>query len=210
MIRLAYCNVENLDLDKGYGLVSSYRQDKISRYRFDRDKKLSCGVYLLLKRMLDEEGFSNPEFTFGKYGKACISNYENIYFNLSHCNKIVACGISDKNIGIDVEYNDPTIDLNIAKHYFFNEEYENIKKSKNPTNEFFNYWVLKESYMKYTGLGFHLKLNSFTIQIKDEIKLKNDQKNIKFSLYDINQYKLASAGKKKIKKVEKWKPNELY
>ena len=210
MIRLAYCNVENLDLDKGYGLVSSYRQDKISRYRFDRDKKLSCGVYLLLKRMLDEEGFSNPEFTFGKYGKACISNYENIYFNLSHCNKIVACGISDKNIGIDVEYNDPTIDLNIAKHYFFNEEYENIKKSKNPTNEFFNYWVLKESYMKYTGLGFHLKLNSFTIQIKDEIKLKNDQKNIKFSLYDINQYKLASAGKKKIKKVEKWKTNELY
>ena len=160
--------------------------------------------------MLDEEGFSNPEFTFGKYGKACISNYENIYFNLSHCNKIVACGISDKNIGIDVEYNDPTIDLNIAKHYFFNEEYENIKKSKNPTNEFFNYWVLKESYMKYTGLGFHLKLNSFTIQIKDEIKLKNDQKNIKFSLYDINQYKLASAGKKKIKKVEKWKTNELY
>ena len=106
MIRLAYCNVEDLDLNKGYGLVSSYRRDKISRYRFDRDKKLSCGVYLLLDKMLNEEGFSNPEFKIGKYGKAYISNYENIYFNLSHCNKIVACGISDMKIGIDVEYNE--------------------------------------------------------------------------------------------------------
>ena len=210
MIRLAYCNVEDLDLDKGYFLVSKDRQEKISYYRFDKDKKLSCGVYLLLIKMLNEEGVIEPSFEIGKYGKSYISNYENIYFNLSHSDKIVACGISDTNIGIDVEYNDPTIDLNIAKHYFFNEEYENITKSKNPTNEFFNYWVLKESYMKYTGLGFHLKLNSFTIQIKDEIKLKNDTKNIKFSLYNINQYKIASANKEKVKKIEKYNIKDLY
>ena len=210
MIRLAYCNVEDLDLNKGYGLVSSYRRDKISRYRFDRDKKLSCGVYLLLDKMLNEEGFSNPEFKIGKYGKAYISNYENIYFNLSHCNKIVACGISDMKIGIDVEYNDPTIDLNIAKNYFYNEEYENIIQSKNPANEFFNYWVLKESYMKYTGLGFHLKLDSFTIQIKKEIKLKNDKNNIKFNLYDIKPYKMACASKQNPKKIEKYSIKDLY
>ena len=210
MIKLAYCNIDNLDLKKAYSLVSKNRQEKIDFYRFDKDKKLSCGAYLLLKKLLDSENITDPHFKTGKYGKTYISNYENIYFNLSHSNKIVLCAISDREVGVDVEYIDPTIDLNIAKNYFFRGEYENIMNAENRSDEFFKYWVLKESYMKYTGLGFHLKLNSFTIQIKDEIKLKNDQKNIKFSLYDINQYKLASAGKKKIKKVEKWKTNELY
>ncbi len=210
MIKLAYCNVEDLDLDKGYGLVSSARQDKISRYKFERDKLLSCGVFLLLRKMLDGVGVVEPEFKIGKYGKAYISNYENIYFNLSHCNKIVVCGISDKEIGVDVEYNDPSIDLNIAKNYFYNEEYENIKKSKNPKNEFFKYWVLKESYMKYTGLGFNLKLDSFTITINKKIKLKNDKNNIKFSLFNIKDYKIATAAKYPVSKCEKYEINELY
>ena len=49
MIRLAYCNIENLNLKKAYGLVSKNRQEKIDFYRFEKDKKLSCGAYLLLK-----------------------------------------------------------------------------------------------------------------------------------------------------------------
>ena len=44
MIKIAYCNVEKLDLNKAYPLVSADRQKKISSYRFDKDKKLSCGV----------------------------------------------------------------------------------------------------------------------------------------------------------------------
>ena len=193
MIKLAYCNVENLDLKRCYPMVSKERQEKIDFYRFDKDKKLSCGAYLLLAKLLDEAGITKPCFKTEKYGKAYISNYEDIYFNLSHSRKMVACAISDREVGVDVEYNDPTIDLNIAKNYFFNTEYENIKKSDNPTDEFFRYWVLKESYMKYTGLGFHLNLNSFEIIIEDGIRLKDDKDDINFNLFDIEDYKLAVA-----------------
>ena len=49
MIRLAYCNVENLNLKNAYDLVSKNRQEKIDFYRFEKDKKLSAGAYLLLK-----------------------------------------------------------------------------------------------------------------------------------------------------------------
>ena len=80
-----------------------------------------------------------------KYGKAYISNHEDIYFNLSHSGKMVACAISDREVGVDVELIDPTIDLNIAKHYFYNSEYENIMNCENSSDEFFKYWVLKES-----------------------------------------------------------------
>ena len=186
MIKLAYTNVENLDLKKGYVLVSQNRKEKIDFYKFDRDKKLSCGVYLLLMKLLDEEGITKPIIKTEKYGKAYISNFEDIHFNVSHSN------------------------LNIAKQYFFNSEYENIMKSPNPPDEFFSYWVLKESYMKYTGLGFNLSLNSFEILKGKEIKLKNDKNNLKFGLFDIEEYKLGIAGHYTIKNAVNYNINDLY
>ena len=209
MIKLAYCNVDNLDLAKSFKLLSLNRRDKVDNFRFERDKKLSSGAYLLLKKLLDEYGLTNPTFKFGKYGKAYISNSENIYFNLSHSSKLVVCAISDREVGVDVEYIDPTIDLNIAKNYFYNSEYENIMNSKNPSDEFFKYWVLKESYMKYTGLGFNLKLDSFEILMDNEIRLKNDD-NLQFSLFDIDGYKLAVCSKYKAEKCYEYGTDELY
>ena len=210
MIRLAYCNVENLDLKRAYGLVSENRQEKIDFYRFEKDKKLSCGAYLLLKKMLHDSNITNPCFKTGKYGKAYISNHENIHFNLSHSGKIVLCAISDREVGADVEYIDREIDLNIAKHYFYNSEYENIMNAENSADEFFRYWVLKESYMKYTGLGMNLKLDSFEIIIEDNIRLKNDPDNLKFNLFSIENYKIATAGHYNVSELTEVKVNELY
>ena len=210
MIKLAYCNVENLNLKKAYELVPKNRQEKIDFYRFDRDKKLSCGAYLLLKKLLSEENITNPVFKTEKYGKPYIQNYENFHFNLSHSRKIVLCAISDMEVGIDVEYIDPEIDLNIAKHYFFNEEYNSIIKSDNPADEFFKYWVLKESYMKYTGFGMNLNLDSFEIIIEDTIKLKNDNKNLKFNLFDIKDYKIGIASNYKVSELIQYEINEIY
>lgn len=192
MIKLAYCNVEDLDLKKACQLVPKARQEKIDFYRFDKDKKLSAGAYLLLRKLLSEEGISDFELKAGKYEKPYISNYENIHFNLSHSGKMVLCAISDMEIGADIEYNDPAMDLNIAKNFFFNREYESIMNSNNPSDEFFKYWVLKESYMKYTGLGMNLELDSFEIVIEDEIHLRNDD-NLRFCLFEIEDYKIAVA-----------------
>ncbi|MBE6509909.1 MAG: 4'-phosphopantetheinyl transferase superfamily protein [Methanobrevibacter millerae] len=210
MIKLAYLNVENLDLEKSYNLLPKERKDKVDFYRFDKDKKLSAGAYLLLKKLLKEIGIDDFEIKIGKYGKAYISDQENIYFNMSHSSKFVACAISDKEVGVDIEYNDPTIDLNIAKNYFYNQEYESIMKSQNPSDEFFNYWVLKESYMKYTGLGFNLDLDSFEIILEDEITLKNDKNNIKFNLFDLYEYKLAIASSYNVDECFEYEISEIY
>ncbi|MEE3490970.1 MAG: 4'-phosphopantetheinyl transferase superfamily protein [Methanobrevibacter sp.] len=209
MIKLAYCNVENLDLTKAYPLLPQNRKEKVDYFRFMKDKKLSSGAYLLLEKLLSEEDIIKPIFKTEKYGKSYISNYENIHFNLSHSGSMVACAISDTEVGVDVEYNDPTIDLDIAKHYFYNSEYDNIIKSDNPSNEFFNYWVLKESYMKYTGLGFNLELDSFEIIIKDRISLKNDKNKLKFNLFDIEDYKLAICSKYDVKNFTKYSVDDL-
>ena len=200
MIKVAYANVEDFDLARSYKLLPESRRTKVNYFRFEKDKKLSAGAYLLLDKMLTEEGITNPTFEIDKYGKAYISNHENIYFNLSHSGEMVACAISDSEVGVDIEYNDPSIDLDIAKHYFYNSEYENIMKSQNPSDEFFKYWVLKESYMKYTGLGFRLELDSFEILISNEITLKN-KRQPKFSLFEIENYKLATCSKYNVKEI---------
>ena len=123
---------------------------------------------------------------------------------------MVLCAISDREVGADIEYIDPTIDLNIAKHYFYNSEYENIMNAKNRPDEFFKYWVLKESYMKYTGLGMNLQLDSFEIMIEDTIRLKNDKNNLKFNLFDIENYKIGIAGHYDAFELREVNINELY
>ena len=237
MIKIAYSNIEDLNITKGRKLVSAKRREKIDNFRFDKDKKLSCGAFLLLKKLLNDEGIINPKFKTTYFSKPYIGNYENIHFNLSHSGNMVLCGISDKNIGVDIEYIDNTIDLNIAKNYFYNNEYENIINSKKPTKEFFKYWVLKESFMKYVGLGFSLDLDNFNINIKNNninVKIINEnlvreqlkkdgiyqdiltnfkekiENTVKFSLFEINKFKIGVASPYKVNKIKEINLNELY
>ena len=85
-----------------------------------------------------EQNIADFEIKKEKYGKPCVYNHKNIYFNLSHSGKMVLCAISDREIGADIEYNDPEIDLNIAKNFFFNREYESIMNSEKPHDAFSN------------------------------------------------------------------------
>ena len=218
MIKVAYCNVKDLDLEKSYPLLPENRKEKADHFIFDKDKKLSCGAYLLLKKLLDEENIENPIIETEEDGKPYISNHENVYFNMSHAGRMVACAISDSEIGIDIEKIDPLIDMKIAQTFFYNSEYENIKKSESRVDEFFKYWVLKESYMKYTGLGFLLDLDKFEIVIdEDEIKVKNqtpelkeNEENIQFSFFDLSPYKLAISCEEKVDEIFEYEINDLY
>ena len=218
MIKVAYCNVKDLDLEKTYPILPESRQEKVDNFIFDKDKKLSSGVYLLLKKMLDEENIDDPIIETEKDGKPYISNYENIHFNMSHAGRMVACAISDEEIGIDIEKIDPLIDMKIAQTFFYNSEYDNIKKSDNRVDQFFKYWVLKESYMKYTGLGFLLDLDKFEIVIEDgETKVKNqnhelkeNEDDVKFSYFDLNQYKLAICSENEADEILEYNLEDLY
>ena len=217
-MKVAYCNVKDLDLEKSYPLLPENRKEKAAHFIFDKDKKLSCGAYLLLKKLLDEENIEDPIIETEKDGKPYITNYDDVYFNMSHAGRMVACAISDSEIGIDIEKIDPQIDMKIAQTFFFNSEYQNIKKSEDSVDEFFKYWVLKESYMKYTGLGFLLDLDKFEVVIDDgEAKVKNqredlkeDEDKVQFSYFDLKPYKLAVSSEYKVDEIFEYKIEDLY
>ena len=141
-----------------------------------------------------------------------------LYFSFNNSNAIVVAVGCYVKVSKDTLEKIPEISLcldndekiNIVEKNLSNKEYENIIKSKNPSDEFFKYWVLKESYMKYTGLGFNLPLDSFEIIIEEDMRLKNDKNDIKFNLFDIENYKLAVASHEKVDKCIEYKIELLY
>ena len=66
MIKVACANVDDLNLLKAYNLLPEIRKQKVNLFRFEKDKKLSAGAYLLLNKLLKEENITQPIFKTGK------------------------------------------------------------------------------------------------------------------------------------------------
>lgn len=196
-------NVSELDFNEIQDSVSKERIKKASRYVHEKDKKLSIGAEILLNHALGEIGVFDPVFDTDGYGKPYLKNYESIYFNLSHSEKYVACAVSDSPVGVDIEYIHD-IDLNLAKHYFYGNEYDYVLDNSNTKKAFFELWVLKESYMKMTGLGFRLALDEFCIEIGDEIKLIHGENTGKFGLWNVcgGDYMIGMCSQGRIREPE--------
>ncbi|MCC7563885.1 MAG: 4'-phosphopantetheinyl transferase superfamily protein [Methanobacterium sp.] len=164
-----YMDVSQLDINQMEHFVSVERLEKTGRYIFQKDKKLSIGAELLLRYALIQLNIFNPVFGHDNYGKPFLMNHSHVYFNLSHSEEYVACAVSDSPVGVDIEQVH-NIDLNIAQNYFFGSEYHHIQNSAHKQRTFFELWVLKESYMKMTGLGFRLPLDEFFIDIQNSLR----------------------------------------
>ena len=192
-------DVSELDFNRMKSSVSKTRIKKSSRYFHERDKNLSVGVEVLLNHALDKIGITNPVFDIDKYGKPYLKNYSNVHFNLSHSEGYVACAVSDSPVGVDIEYV-TDIDLNLAKQFFYGTEYEYILNNNDQRKAFFELWVLKESYMKMTGLGFRLALDEFCIEINDEIKLIRRENTGNFGLWNVcgGKYMLGVCSQSRI------------
>ena len=141
-----------------------------------------------------------PEIRYGfeTNGKPFLKGVEGFNFNISHSEDLVMVAVSENETGCDIEKITET-DLDIAKKFFFREEYENIAAlpaSEERNELFFRYWTLKESFMKATGLGMRLPLDSFQILIgndgKTGVRQSVDTKNYNFIEIDaVPGYKCA-------------------
>lgn len=90
--------------------------------------------------------------------------------SISHSGNFVLVGISEKEIGVDIEVIKP-FDRRLISRYFTKDEQDFIKTDA----DFFKIWTVKEAYLKLTGEGLKgiTKLNV----IKDN-KLNIDGFNI--------------------------------
>ncbi|MBD3314987.1 MAG: 4'-phosphopantetheinyl transferase superfamily protein [Chitinivibrionales bacterium] len=170
MVTAAFLNI-NFDIDKRArrlieSTVSSERLERSRRYHFKEDTIRSLMSECLLKMYAHRRfgpAFSSISLIYNEYGKPLLKNHPDIHFNLSHSGNWVACALSDKPVGVDVEAK-KKINLSLAKRFFSPEEYGFITENPEESNDrFFRIWVLKESYIKAIGMGLSCGLDTFCL-----------------------------------------------
>lgn len=129
----------------------------------------------LLKESLKKDyNISDYEIIYNEYNKPYLKN-EKIYFNISHSNGTIVLVISDKEIGVDVEYF--VYKESVVRKYFTNNEQNEILNSTNKVYDFTRIWVMKEAFVKMKGIGISYGLiNVYTTKIKEQIELIENEK----------------------------------
>lgn len=147
--------------------MDSGRAERLGRFRLDEDFQRGLMGFLLLRYMVQRftpVGDGALLLGAGEFGKPYLVEHPEIHFNLSHSGAWVVCALSSSPIGIDVEEIKPT-NLAISQRYFTRSEHRNLlgQAPAGRLGHFFNHWTIKESYVKMTGAGLNLPLNSFAV-----------------------------------------------
>ena len=163
MMRLYRININHFEdpLQKKelLDLVGTERRKKVIRYRMPDDRKRSLGAGIIIQKILNDNGLSENSLKYSENEKPFVNN---IFFNVSHAGDYVVGVLSDCEVGCDIE-KVVSAPLEVAEHYFNPGELEYIKSEQDKDRAFFTLWTLKESYMKMTGRGMSLLLDSFEI-----------------------------------------------
>lgn len=147
--------------------ISHFQKTEKNKYQTEH----KAGLKLLSYALSDYAGISMTEKELTAdiqketHGKPFLKSHKNICYNISHCKDMVACGISDSPIGVDLEAIDSFLEsilrrtLTPAEKDFLNQ----MSVDEASRQEwFFRFWTLKESYIKHSGIGLTKPLTDFS------------------------------------------------
>lgn len=179
--------------------------DELKRYQgfgSARDGQIYLRSRAMLRRLLSKYSDVEPsqwQFVLGEHGRPGIDasqHGQKLDFNLSHTSDICACVISDgRACGIDVENTGRQSDyLKVAKRMFAEAELEAISSpvdEKAGKKAFFQYWTLREAYLKALGVGlagsskdFQFSIDGAEISLRTEAGVGEDGSYWQFALFD--------------------------
>lgn len=156
---------------------------KVRRYRDPKAQIKGLQVRAALRAVLSRYADLSPHewcFEYGAKGKpsltAKLQQQTGLEFNLSHSGDWLLIGVAQFDgvesglFGVDIERSRPKTDIYpILNHYFSPQETAALLALADEASQrqrFFDLWVLKESYIKATGLGLAQSLKSFAFELK--------------------------------------------
>lgn len=158
--------------------IDAPRLDRAAQFRLREDRARCMGAGLLLAYAVRSRFPEHPlplRVETDSLGKPFLPDLPDFHFNLSHSGKWVVCAVATHPVGVDIEHiSSPMQD--IAQRFFSPDECAHLHalpEADRPA-AFCELWVLKESYMKATGLGFHLPLEQLSIRFGPPAVLLRD------------------------------------
>ena len=164
-------------LNRYKSLLSDDELTQMSRFYFARHRHQYLITRALIRTSLSAYFKVEPaEWQFGKngYGKPEISQPYGTWpvrFNLSHCDGLILCGVArNHDIGVDVEDTQRSTGtaFDSLSSYFSAPEITDLAQlpAEQQQQRFFDYWTLKESYIKARGMGLAIPLNKFSFRFE--------------------------------------------
>ena len=147
------------------------RKSRVLAFRRKEPAYVSVVAGLLLQELAEKQlGIRPDELVLEKNenGKPWIKDYPEFYFNISHAGDYVVLAYGDVPLGVDIEQIRGKENLRVARRCFTEREYAYVSGQKEvddslSAERFFYLWTMKESYLKLTGDGISVPLNSFEI-----------------------------------------------
>lgn len=161
------------------GLLSADERERVLRFRQSADRVRFVLGRAMARTMLSTFAALDPRtwrFRLGSHGRpelAMTGALSRLHFNLSHTSGLVACAVAlDCEVGVDVEQIDRRVEHDVAARFFSPHEVADLRalpQDQQP-RVFFDYWTLKEAYIKARGLGLAIPLGhfSYTLRPPDE------------------------------------------
>ena len=178
---------------EGYrALLSAEEHDRMARLVFERDRRRFLLTRALVRTMLSRYASVRPRdwrFIANVHGRPEIvdrpQGVPDLRFNVSHTDGLIACAVTiGREIGVDVEHIGRQLTHDVAGRFFAPTEVSALRElpEDEQQNAFFDYWTLKEAYIKARGFGLALPLADFAFrlappappQITFEPSLKDD------------------------------------
>ena len=122
------------------------------------EKLLATGLYKEYGLKLAFE----PRAT-GEHGKPFLSYRPSLHYNISHSGKYVVCILADQEVGIDVQVHCGVNYERMLRRMVPREQYDEILSDVNAEEKFFEQWVLREAYIKWTGEGLSRDMRTISM-----------------------------------------------
>ncbi|MFS6251981.1 4'-phosphopantetheinyl transferase superfamily protein [Streptococcus agalactiae] len=144
--------------------------ENMFKYKKENDRinyAVTKTIVNLLFSRIEKIKYKEIRWQYGKYNKPYIENKGKIKFNISHTKGCSIVTFSRNNIGVDIENLKRNIDYSEIKNNFFinNEKILGLK-------DFYKYWVSKEAYLKYKGVGLTQNLETVDVINKNNNVMK--------------------------------------
>ena len=170
-------------LQKYQNLLALDEQKLQTRFYFARDRQRYLVTRALVRVVLSKYTTIEPKdwtFAMNSYGKPRIANVDDraqrLSFNISHTNSLILLGVTgDMALGVDVEnYCLREAPIDLADHFFAPAEVDDLRALPIALQHyrFFEYWTLKESYIKARGTGLSVPLDQFGFRFPTDSTLR--------------------------------------
>ncbi|MCC7176843.1 MAG: 4'-phosphopantetheinyl transferase superfamily protein [Acidobacteria bacterium] len=162
-------------LDRYRALLDTGEREREARFHFDADRERFVIGRALARLQLSRYLGGDPRqwsFVANAHGRPELlarGGAPTFGFNVSHTRGLVAFAMArTTDVGVDVECIDRVLTHDIADRFFAPAEVATLRAlpARDQARVFFDFWTLKEAYIKARGMGLALPLRHFAFRLR--------------------------------------------